>query len=1096
MQPGDLEGSSVGVDADVGADGGANATPLDDGTLLRSLLGSLSPLVLVGADGHVLDVSAGFEQLIGFDRTAAGHVRLSALVVPADRARVDASLCPPPIPLLDPVETALVRTDGSTIPCRISVAASSAPEEPSAWWALAVIETTHLTEARASLRLREQLLDGVTAAIMAVDAEGRITYRNAAAATLYGAAGEVGAAAAEVLARLGVGPLPVGGLAAHQPLQVLDATYESGAGAGSLAVTITPLSDPVGLVDGWMIAAEEPAVDARLRELEERHERRLRSFLENLSDIVLVHGADGELMYVPGYSDAVFGDDPADLPPVASFVHPDDLPQLHCTFESWIAGEAVTASFRARGVDGEWRCIESVGVNLLDDPAVRGVVVTSRDVTERVRMQERMEHQALHDPVTALPNRALFMDRLGLALTRAERAQDGVAVIVLDIDGFKVCNDTYGHAVGDEVLAAVGSRVQAAVRPEDTVARTGGDELAVCCENVRNREVAEDIAARINAALGSPVQTSGGPVPVSVSIGVAVIGPGAGVDAGAALRNADAALSLAKDRGRHRVEVFSEELHAQVQRRTRLRNDLAVALHEEQLTVFYQPQVQLSTGRLIGFEALVRWIHPELGFIGPDEFIPIAEETGLILPLGRFVLDAACRRLASWQASCPDVALSMAVNLSARQLEDPGLSAYLLGVVTATGIDAGALCLEITESVVMERAEESEQQLHRLKACGVQLAVDDFGTGYSSLSYLKRFPLDWLKIDREFVQGLRDSAEDRVIVASVLRLAASLGLDVLAEGVETSFQRDELAALGCDYGQGYLWSRPLPADELDELVAAAGAPVWEPAEVEHRATVLDEEESANIDEVLAVLRHELANPVTVIQGYTELLLTSGEGAGGGEHLRGALDAISRSTAGLQSLIVALTDLRAIGAGSITLERLPVDLGALVGEILAELADTLSAHPATVDLAGLVCTAGDARRLRQILVHLLTNVGRHTPPGTPVEVAVTAHADRCEVVVADRGTGIPPDQAGQLFRKFSRLGGSEGAGLGLFLSRGLARAHGGDLQHRARAGGGSEFVLSLPRCDDDAAPAADGDDDTDAAARAAAGAADADRLGGM
>jgi diguanylate cyclase (GGDEF)-like protein/PAS domain S-box-containing protein len=701
-----------------------------------------------------------------------------------------------------------------------------------------------------------------------------------------------------------------------------------------------------------------------------------------------------------------------------------------------------------------------------DAGLIDGWIAVFVDVTERRGMQRQLAYQALHDGLTGLANRTLLMERLEAALRHREAGAGGLALLFLDLDEFKAINDTYGHDVGDAVLQAVANVLVWTVRPGDLVARLGGDEFVICCDDLADPDDGPRVAERITAALRRPLAVAGREILVSASIGLAEVAPEASpLPQGATLlTQADAALQQAKHRGRRRTEVFDDALRASLDRRVRLRRDL-LAAPEEQLAVHFQPQVRLSTGTLIGFEALLRWHHPDLGAISPVEFIPIAEETGFILPLGRLVLERSVAQLGRWRSTRPEAGLTMSVNLSARQLGDATLVSFVADLLEREGVDPGALCLEITESVLMEDAQASVRRLRELKTVGVKLAVDDFGTGYSSLAYLRRFPIDWLKIDREFVRNLGASPEDAMIVASVTRLGASLHLEVLAEGVETEEHRDELARLGCDHGQGFLWSRPMAAEDLDELVSRAPA-AWEPASA--RSEPMEDPGASPVslstDEVVSVLRHELANPVTVIQAYTELLREGGHGTD--ERLfEEAVQAIDRSTDAIQELLGALNDLRGLGNGTLRLERERVDIAELIRETMVDLVHLLGGHDArmVVDAGSDPSAAVDAARIRQVLVNLLTNAVRYTPPGTAIEVEVSTLGEYLQVVVADDGPGIPADKVGMLFRKFSRLERwGDGTGLGLFLSRGLARAHGGDLRYAVGPRGGSRFVLTLPR----------------------------------
>ena len=444
----------------------------------------------------------------------------------------------------------------------------------------------------------------------------------------------------------------------------------------------------------------------------------------------------------------------------------------------------------------------------------QAVLVVAHDITERKRLERQLTQQAFHDPLTGLANRTLFVERLEQALARSVRRGKPVAVLFLDLDRFKLINDTFGHSRGDQLLVEVARRLAGCLRLEDTAARLGGDEFTVLLEEVSSLEVPRQVAERIRQALEAPFYIEGQQVFVSVSVGIA-LGSGTQHKAGELMRNADIAMYRAKNAGRSRVEVYEASMGAQAPEYLRLEADLRRALEREELRLFYQPQLDLRTAQVVGLEALLRWEHPERGLVSPAQFIPVAEETGLIVPIGRWVLETACREAKSWQEITP---LRIAVNLSMRQFRHPRLVEEVAEVLDQTGLEPGLLELEITESVVMEDAEATVETLERLKRLGVALAVDDFGTGYSSLGYLKRFPVGVLKIDCSFVRDLVQTQRDQAIVGAVMGLARALGLKVVAEGVETSAQLERLRTLGCDLAQGYYFAKPMPSDAVTELL--------------------------------------------------------------------------------------------------------------------------------------------------------------------------------------------------------------------------------------------------------------------------------------
>jgi diguanylate cyclase (GGDEF)-like protein len=431
---------------------------------------------------------------------------------------------------------------------------------------------------------------------------------------------------------------------------------------------------------------------------------------------------------------------------------------------------------------------------------------------------EELREAAVHDALTDLPNRKLLVDRLELALARQLRTGRDVALLFLDLDRFKLLNDSRGHAIGDQVLVTVAERLRQVVRPSDTVARFGGDEFVVVCEDVDGVGDATGLGERIARALDTPFAVEGGEVFLSASVGISMAG--AGSSAEELLRDADAAMYRAKEQGRSRIEFFDEGMRTEAGVRLEVQNALHRALERDELHLLYQPVIDLPTGRMAGVEALLRWAHPDQGVLPPALFVPMAEELGLIVPIGTWVFAEAARQWVEWQRANPRTPpLTLAVNLSTRQLRDPGVVEAFRQIITETGIEPTSVCLELTETVLMEDPYVYLQPLRDLKALGLGLALDDFGTGHASLSYLKRFPFDVLKIDRSFVRGLGRDAADRAIVQGVIGMAHALGLSVVAEGIEDQEHLVELRALGCDLAQGYHFARPLPPEAITALLA-------------------------------------------------------------------------------------------------------------------------------------------------------------------------------------------------------------------------------------------------------------------------------------
>jgi diguanylate cyclase (GGDEF)-like protein/PAS domain S-box-containing protein len=471
---------------------------------------------------------------------------------------------------------------------------------------------------------------------------------------------------------------------------------------------------------------------------------------------------------------------------------------------------------RVRRKDGTYAWIEQRLTPVLDEgghlAAVEGI---ARDISERKRVETTIAHQALHDALTGLPNRLLLLDRLSQALARSARDEALVAVLLLDLDRFKLVNDTLGHHTGDELLVAVANRLREAVRPADTVSRLGGDEFVILCEGVSSATHGRVLAERLASLLTGSYRVAGTDIFASASIGVAIGEQGDSTEE--LLSDADAAMYLAKEHGRGRVELFRPVLRQRAESRLATEAALRHAVDDTQFTVAFQPIIELDGGWITGAEALVRWRLPDRTIVAPAEFIPLAEETGLIVPIGNWVLRQACEHLRAWKDAFPHLPLTVSVNISARQLTAQLLD-ILRDMLRDTNVEPNCLTLEITESVLMEDVDAALEALVGLKAIGVSLSIDDFGTGYSSLSYLKRFPIDTLKIDQAFVAGLGTDGDDTAIVAGVLAMARGLRLGVVAEGVETADQLRALRVLGCPHAQGFHFAPPLAPHEVSDLL--------------------------------------------------------------------------------------------------------------------------------------------------------------------------------------------------------------------------------------------------------------------------------------
>ncbi|WP_199300327.1 bifunctional diguanylate cyclase/phosphodiesterase [Trichocoleus sp. FACHB-262] len=497
----------------------------------------------------------------------------------------------------------------------------------------------------------------------------------------------------------------------------------------------------------------------------------------------------------------------------------DQVKQVWLELLSQRGGMRSTNTNRTK--DGRTIVCEWYNTPLIDqNDNLIGIASLAQDVTERKWAEEQLLHSALHDALTHLPNRALFMDRLEHAMQRAKRSAGHLfAVLFIDLDRFKLINDSLGHLIGDELLVAIARRLTACLQLGDTVARLGGDEFAVLLEDIPDLSDATQMAERIKQALALPFNLSGYEVFTTASIGIALYTPSY-VQPENLLRDADIALYRAKAVGKACYEVFNLSMHAHAVERLQLETDLRRAIDRQEFQVRYQPIVALATGAIVGFEALVRWHHPQRGLVAPTEFIAVAEETGLIVPLGHWVLQEACQQVANWQVRFPFCQpLTISVNISGRQFSQTDLMTQVSQILQTTQLAPGSLKLEITETVLMENSEPAIAMLLALKTLNIQLYMDDFGTGYSSLSYLHRFPIDVLKIDRSFVTTIDTNSKNSAIVQTIITLAHNLGMQVIAEGVETAVQHTQLNQMGCEYGQGYLFSKPVSAAVITTLLS-------------------------------------------------------------------------------------------------------------------------------------------------------------------------------------------------------------------------------------------------------------------------------------
>jgi diguanylate cyclase (GGDEF)-like protein/PAS domain S-box-containing protein len=597
-----------------------------------------------------------------------------------------------------------------------------------------------------------------------------------------------------------IGVLCVYGL--HPVLAELSPALEILAGQAALAVERVTLTQEV---------------------IRQRGQALFRTLVRNTSDAILIIGDAGVVAYATPSAAAIFGDVEVEGNRLEDLVDPETRADVARVMDLILAGiTAGTHGFllRIERLDGRDAVLEVRSSDLRGDRTVGGMVLTLRDVTEQHQLEQELKHQAYHDALTGLPNRVLFAERVADALDHARRTERTVGVLFVDLDDFKVVNDTMGHGTGDELLAAVAGRLAASVRPSDTAARLGGDEFALLIDDAPDGEAVEVFAERIVAAFTGPFTLSDAEVIATATVGVATSVDS--TDADELLRHADLALYAAKSAGKRRWRSYQPMLSAGMQRRREVQAALEDALKNSEFTLAYQPIVTLNNGQIDGFEALIRWPHPQWGMMLPGQFITLAEETGHIVPLGEWVLRQALADMVQWRRRMEaplDGGPHVSVNVSARQFRDPGFVDGVRQALLESGLPPSALLLELTESVLLGDNDRIGAELEELKDIGVRLAIDDFGTGYSSLSYLLQLPINVLKIDKSFVTGIAASWRQYALVEGIVRLAGTLEVEVIAEGIETETERELLAGMGCQYGQGYLLSVPVEAAKAEALLS-------------------------------------------------------------------------------------------------------------------------------------------------------------------------------------------------------------------------------------------------------------------------------------
>jgi diguanylate cyclase (GGDEF)-like protein/PAS domain S-box-containing protein len=547
-----------------------------------------------------------------------------------------------------------------------------------------------------------------------------------------------------------------------------------------------------------------------------------RTLVHDTSDVILIVDDQGRIRYATPSARSIFGDVPVDGEYLWDLVQPDEREEITRALAEMRRGEGaeggdVGQDWRITARDGSYVEVEVRCSDLRHEPTVGGLVLTLRDVTEQRQLERELKYRAFHDSLTGLPNRVLFQERVVRALARSRHTNGIVGVLFIDLDDFKVTNDTMGHSVGDELLVAAGMRLSALITGTGTAARLGGDEFGLLIEDAADRAAVENLAEAIVLAFQEPFTLAIGSAIVTATVGVATSEDATSTSD--LIRSADLALYAAKSAGKRQWRRYQPVLSAGMIRRRDLQAALDNAVTQSAFTLVYQPIVELDTGAVAGFEALLRWPHAEWGMVQPDQFIALAEETGHILPLGAWVLEQATTDLARWQQHArghPPVYVS--VNVSARQLRDPGFVGGVRRRLTESGLHPSSLVLELTESGLLRPDQRLRADLEELQGMGMRLAIDDFGTGYSSLSYLRDLPIDVLKIDKSFVDGIAVSTQRLALAEVIIRIAKTLGLTVIAEGIESEIQRDMLVSMGCRYGQGYLLAVPMPADEAEALL--------------------------------------------------------------------------------------------------------------------------------------------------------------------------------------------------------------------------------------------------------------------------------------